>query len=83
MTASTTRAKTGPRETSEPLVHILWINLLALDTGGGPLARLWSTALSGQVDSGYIRATGNSVVINLPKTVTLRTLHSPHAFDTM
>jgi hydrogenase large subunit len=46
-------------------------DLLALDTGGGPLARLWSTALSGQVDIGYIRATGNSVVINLPKTVTL------------
>jgi hydrogenase large subunit len=46
-------------------------DLLALDTGGGPLARLWSTALSGQVDIGYIRATGNSVVINLPKTMTL------------
>jgi hydrogenase large subunit len=46
-------------------------NLLALDTGGGPLARLWSTALSGQVDIGYIRATGHSVVINLPKTMTL------------
>ncbi|MBC5805678.1 MAG: hydrogenase [Candidatus Eremiobacter antarcticus] len=41
---------------------------LALDTGGGPLARLWSTALSGLVDIGYVRATGNSVVINLPKT---------------
>ncbi len=43
---------------------------LALDTGGGPLARLWSTALSGLVDIGYIKATGNSVVINLPKTQT-------------
>jgi len=42
---------------------------LALDTGGGPLARLWSTALSGLVDIGYIKATGNSVVINLPKTM--------------
>ena len=42
---------------------------LALDTGGGPIARLWSTALSGLVDlSGYVRATGNSVQINLPKT---------------
>jgi hydrogenase large subunit len=41
---------------------------LALDTGGGPLARLWSTALSGLVDIGYIKATGQSVVINLPKT---------------
>jgi len=42
---------------------------LALDTGGGPLARLWSTALSGLVDIGYIKATGNSVVINLPQTM--------------
>jgi hydrogenase large subunit len=46
-------------------------DLLALDTGGGPLARLWSTALSGQVDFGYVRATGHSVEINLPKTMTL------------
>jgi hydrogenase large subunit len=41
---------------------------LALDTGGGPLARLWSTALSGLVDIGYVKATGHSVQINLPKT---------------
>jgi hydrogenase large subunit len=41
---------------------------LALDTGGGPIARLWSTALSGLVDIGYIKATGSSVVINLPRT---------------
>ncbi len=44
---------------------------LALDTGGGPIARLWSTALSGLVDIGYIKATGNSVIINLPKGATL------------
>jgi hydrogenase large subunit len=44
---------------------------LPLDTGGGPIARLWSTALSGLVDIGYIKATGNSVIINLPKTATL------------
>ncbi|MDI1465670.1 nickel-dependent hydrogenase large subunit [Catellatospora sp. KI3] len=43
---------------------------LALDTGGGPIARLWSTALSGLVDIGYVRATGHSVIINLPKTLT-------------
>ena len=41
---------------------------LALDTGGGPIARLWSTALSGLVDIGYVKATGNSVQINLPRT---------------
>jgi hydrogenase large subunit len=41
---------------------------LALDTGGGPIARLWSTALSGLVDLGYVKATGHSIVITLPKT---------------
>jgi hydrogenase large subunit len=41
---------------------------LPLDTGGGPIARLWSTALSGLVDIGYVKATGHSVQINLPKT---------------
>ncbi|MGW3116445.1 nickel-dependent hydrogenase large subunit [Streptomyces sp. NPDC001107] len=40
---------------------------LALDTGGGPLARLWSTALSGLVDTPYIKSTGHSVRISLPK----------------
>jgi hydrogenase large subunit len=44
---------------------------LALDTGGGPIARLWSTALSGLVHIGYVEATGHSVKINLPKTATL------------
>ena len=44
---------------------------LALDTGGGPIARLWSTALSGLVNIGYVVATGNSVKINLPKTAML------------
>ena len=41
---------------------------LALDTGGGPLARLWSTALSGLVDTDHLKATGTSVKIHLPKT---------------
>ncbi len=44
---------------------------LALDTGGGPIARLWSTALAGLVDIGYVKATGQSVKIYLPKTATL------------
>jgi hydrogenase large subunit len=43
---------------------------LALDTGGGPLARLWTTALAGLVDTGGVRATGHSVQINLPRTMT-------------
>ena len=29
---------------------------LALDTGGGPIARFWATALAGLVDIGYIKA---------------------------
>jgi hydrogenase large subunit len=44
---------------------------LALDTGGGPIARLWSTALAGLVDIGYVKATGQSVKIYLPKTATM------------
>jgi len=44
---------------------------LALDTGGGPIARFWATALAGRVDIGYVKATGNSVKIYLPKTTSL------------
>ncbi|HNH81983.1 MAG TPA: nickel-dependent hydrogenase large subunit [Acidobacteriota bacterium] len=44
---------------------------LALDSGGGPLARLWVTALAGKVDIGGVKATGNSVKITLPKTASL------------
>jgi hydrogenase large subunit len=42
--------------------------LLPLDTGGGPLARLWATALAGLVHTPFVRSTGHSVVIHLPKT---------------
>ncbi len=41
---------------------------LALDTGGGALARLWVTALCGEVNLETLRATGNGVEIHLPKT---------------
>jgi hydrogenase large subunit len=44
---------------------------LALDTGGGALARLWVTALAGRVDVGSVKATGDGVRIQLPKTVGL------------
>jgi len=44
---------------------------LALDTGGGPIARLWATALAGLVDIGYIKSTGHSVKMYLPKTASL------------
>ncbi len=45
---------------------------LALDTGGGPIARLWATALSGMVDIGYVKAhKGKGVNITLPKTAEL------------
>ena len=44
---------------------------LALDTGGGPIARLWATALAGLVDRGYVKAPGDGTVrIRLPKTMT-------------
>jgi hydrogenase large subunit len=44
---------------------------LALDTGGGALARLWATALANKVDIGYVKATGHSVEINLPRSAQL------------
>ena len=44
---------------------------LALDTGGGPLARLWTTALAGMVKTPFVRSTGHSVVIDLPQSTTL------------
>jgi hydrogenase large subunit len=41
---------------------------LPLDTGGGPLARLWATALANMVDTPYVKATGAGVKIQLPRT---------------
>ncbi|MET8679001.1 nickel-dependent hydrogenase large subunit [Streptomyces sp. NPDC004647] len=41
---------------------------LPLETGGGPLARLWATSLAGLVNTPYVRSTGRSVEIDLPKT---------------
>jgi len=42
---------------------------LALDTGGGAFARLYSTALAGIVDTPYVKAPGDGTVrIHLPKT---------------
>jgi len=50
---------------------------LALDTGGGALARMWSTALAGLVDIGYVKSTGTSVQINFPKSA----LTGPASFE--
>ena len=42
---------------------------LALDTGGGALARMWATALAGMVDTPFVKATdGQTVQISLPQT---------------
>ena len=41
---------------------------MALDSGGGPLARLWVTALAGKVNFSYLRATGKSIQISLPRS---------------
>ena len=46
-------------------------HFLRLDTGGGPLARLWSTALSQRVRIGYIEAARSGVKIRLPKSAAL------------
>jgi len=48
---------------------------LSIDTGGGPIARLWSTALAKLVDVGYVKSTGHSVEINLPKTALMPETH--------
>jgi hydrogenase large subunit len=44
---------------------------LALDTGGGPLARFWATALANKVHMQYVNATGTSVKIDLPRSAQL------------
>ena len=41
---------------------------VACDTGGGPFARQWVTAKAGLVDFGYLKATGHSIQMVLPKT---------------
>jgi len=41
---------------------------LALDTGGGPFARLYTTALAKLVNTPYVQSTGSSVKITLPKS---------------
>jgi hydrogenase large subunit len=41
---------------------------LALDTGGGPIARLWATALANKVHTPFVNATGDGVDITLPQT---------------
>ncbi|CAJ61042.1 MULTISPECIES: nickel-dependent hydrogenase large subunit [Frankia] len=44
---------------------------LALDTGGGPFARLYVTALAGLVDTPYVTAGDGAVKISLPRSRTL------------
>jgi hydrogenase large subunit len=44
---------------------------LALDSGGGPLARLWVTALARTVAFGHVESTGGSVKIRLPRSASL------------
>ena len=38
------------------------------DTGGGPFARQWCTAKAGLVDFGYVKATGDSIQMVLPRS---------------
>jgi hydrogenase large subunit len=44
---------------------------LALDSGGGPLARLWVTALAREVSFGQVESTGGGVKIRLPRSASL------------
>ena len=44
---------------------------MCCDTGGGPFARQWVTAKAGLVDLGYVKATGHSLQMVLPKGHTL------------
>jgi hydrogenase large subunit len=44
---------------------------VACDTGGGPFARQWVTAKAGIVDFGYVKATGHSLQMVLPKTANM------------
>ncbi len=75
----TTRPKPQKRDFSSKYTWVMsprWYHKktgehLALDTGGGPIARFWATAKAGLVDIGYLKATGNSVKIYLPKTTSL------------
>jgi hydrogenase large subunit len=41
---------------------------VASDTGGGPFARQWVTAKAGLLDIGYLKASGESIKMVLPKT---------------
>jgi len=41
------------------------------DTGGGPFARQWCTAKAGLVDFGYVKATGHSLQMVLPRSPTM------------
>src|SRR6266480_2223674 len=43
---------------------------LPLDTGGGPIARLWATALAGILNTPYVKSNGHSITIDFPKTAT-------------
>ncbi len=44
---------------------------LALDTGGGAFARLYTTALAGLVNTPYVKSTGSSVQMSLPRSAEL------------
>jgi len=44
---------------------------VATDTGGGPFARNWCTAKAGLVDLGFLKATGSSIQMVLPKSLNM------------
>jgi hydrogenase large subunit len=72
----TTLPRPGPRRFTDRYTWVMsprWVDPrtgehLALDTGGGALARLWVTARAGLVDVPGVRADGQGVDITLPRT---------------
>jgi len=44
---------------------------VACDTGGGPFARQWVTAKAGLVNMPYLKATGESIQMLLPKSANM------------
>ncbi len=70
----TTIPKPGKRDFDKNYSWVMcprWLHQgehLSMDTGGGAFARMVTTSLAGLVDIGYVKATGHSTKIYLPKT---------------
>ncbi len=60
---------TSTRGSSRPRIYDKRTDThVCCDTGGGPFARQWCTAKAGLVDFGYVKATGHSLQMVLPRS---------------